>query len=89
MEDVIPGSKYTLEVSSPGLERKLSRPADFERFAGRQAKVLLREPVRGRRCWEGALAGCANGVVSLELSSGESVRFELEQLNRANLKFEW
>src|SRR3982074_1505499 len=44
IEDVVPGAKYTLEVSSPGLERKLSTPRDFERFVGQKAKVVLREP---------------------------------------------
>src|SRR6202049_2096992 len=44
VEDVIPGDSYTLEVSSPGLERKLFKEKDFERFAGQKAKVILREP---------------------------------------------
>ncbi len=57
IEDVIPGDSYTLEVSSPGLERKLSKPGDFERFVGRTAKVVLREPVENQRRWEGKLAG--------------------------------
>src|SRR5947209_5485144 len=45
IEDVVPGNNYTLEVSSPGIERRLSKHTDFERFAGQKAKVLLREPV--------------------------------------------
>lgn len=89
MEDVIPGAKYTLEVSSPGLERKLSKPQDFERFAGRKAKIWLREPLTGRRYWEGTLRGVRDGVVTLEPSSGEPVFFGLEAVERANLKFEW
>jgi ribosome maturation factor RimP len=51
VEDVIPGS-YTLEVSSPGVERKLLKLRDFERFTGKKIKVALREPVENsRRCW--------------------------------------
>src|SRR6476619_6095526 len=52
VEDVIPGDHYTLEVSSPGVERKLSKPSDFERFTGQKVKVLLREPLENQRHWE-------------------------------------
>src|SRR5450755_4747104 len=67
IEDVIPGDSYTLEVSSPGLERKLSKAKDFERFVGQKAKVVLREPVENQRRWEGRLAGISQGVVALEI----------------------
>jgi ribosome maturation factor RimP len=88
VEDVVPGESYTLEVSSPGLERKLSRPRDFERFIGRKAKIVLREPIDNQRRWEGTLAGFANGVVTLE-AGGRSIQFDLGQIEKANLKFEW
>src|SRR5215472_2796364 len=68
VEDVIPGDSYTLEVSSPGLERKLVSPKDFERFVGKKAKVTLREPVDNQRHWEGRLAGFSQGIVALEPS---------------------
>ena len=55
VEDVIPGDGYTLEVSSPGVERKLTRPLDFERFSARKSKFVLREPVENQRRWEGTL----------------------------------
>lgn len=87
VEDVVPGS-YTLEVTSPGVERKLLKPADYERFQGKRVKVVLREPVDNRRHWEGALAGLRDGVVELETDSGP-VRIRLDQVERANLKFEW
>src|ERR1700690_257502 len=45
VEDLIPGSRYVLEVSSPGLDRKLTRPAEFERFTGRLARISTTEPV--------------------------------------------
>jgi ribosome maturation factor RimP len=89
VEDVIPGDSYTLEVSSPGLERKLSRPKDFERFVGHKAKVVLREPVENQRRWEGKLAGFSQGVVALESSAGKVIHFPLAQVQKANLKFEW
>jgi ribosome maturation factor RimP len=87
VEDVVPGH-YTLEVSSPGLERKLLKPRDFERFQGKKAKVTLRAPVENQRHWEGTLAGFADGVVSLE-AAGREIRFPFEQVEKANLKFEW
>jgi ribosome maturation factor RimP len=87
VEDVL-SSHYTLEVSSPGVERKLSKPGDFERFQGKKAKVTLREPVENQRHWEGTLAGFADGVVSLE-AAGRQIRFPFDQVEKANLKFEW
>jgi ribosome maturation factor RimP len=68
IEDVIPGDSYTLEVSSPGLERKLSKAKDFERFVGQKAKVVLREPVENQRSWVGKLTGISQGVVALEIA---------------------
>ena len=89
VEDVMPGGRYTLEVSSPGLERKLLKPQDYERFQGKKAKISLRDPVEGRRHWEGMLAGFAEGSVTLETEPGITRRFPLEQIQKANLKFEW
>ncbi len=89
VEDVIPGDSYTLEVSSPGLERKLATPRDFERFVGKKAKVTLREPVDNQRHWEGKLAGFSEGIVELEASAGKIIHFPLAQVQKANLKFEW
>ncbi|MGB9606038.1 MAG: ribosome maturation factor RimP, partial [Bryobacteraceae bacterium] len=78
-----------LEVSSPGVERKLVTPRDYERFVGRKIKVVLREPVQEQRHWEGVLAGFAEGVVTLEPSPGRRLQLPLAQIQRANLKFEW
>jgi ribosome maturation factor RimP len=89
VEDVVPGDSYTLEVSSPGLERKLSRPKDFERFLGHKAKVVLRQPVDNQRSWEGKLAGFSDGVIALEPGNGKLIHFPLAQVEKANLKFEW
>ena len=87
VEDVVSGH-YTLEVSSPGVERKLLKPKDYIRFQGKKAKVVLREPLENRRHWEGTLAGLEDGALLLE-AAGRTVRVPLEQVQRANLKFEW
>ena len=89
VEDVVPGGRYTLEVSSPGVERKLLKPADYERFQGKKAKITLRDPLSGRRTWEGTLAGLAEGRVTLETAPGSSVQLPLDLIQKANLKFEW
>ena len=93
VEDVVPGGRYTLEVSSPGLERALKKPLDFERFTGKKAKVVLREPVENQRRWEGTLAGISDGIITMDTGGGpggsRSIRFPLAQVERANLKFEW
>ncbi len=89
VEDVIPGDSYTLEVSSPGLERKLSKTKDFERFVGHKVKVMLREPVENQRRWEGKLAGISQGIIALEPAAGRVIQFPLDQVQKANLKFDW
>src|SRR5580704_3188698 len=89
VEDVIPGARYTLEVSSPGVERKLTKPHEFERFVGQKVKVVLRQPVENQRHLTGTLKSFAAGVITLEPGPGKSVQFPLEQVEKANLKFEW
>src|SRR6266567_7720551 len=86
VENVVPGH-YTLEVSSPGVERKLLKPNDYIRFQGKKAKIVLREPLENRRHWEGTLAGLEGGSLLLE-TAGRTVRVPLDQVQRANLKFE-
>jgi ribosome maturation factor RimP len=66
VEDLVPGTEYTLEASSPGLDRKLSRPEDFERFSGCLVKVQTFEPIAGNRHWHGRLkAGGTGSVIAL------------------------
>src|SRR5262245_35555511 len=89
VEDVVPGGAYTLEVSSPGVERKLLKPQDFQRFQGKKAKITLKDPVEGRKNWEGTLAGFEDGQVALDTGSGNILRFGFAQVQKANLKFEW
>jgi ribosome maturation factor RimP len=69
VEDVVPGASYTLEVSSPGLDRKLSKPADFERFTGSLVKLSTRELHDGNRHFEGRLESFADGKLKLDLNA--------------------
>jgi ribosome maturation factor RimP len=69
VEDLVPGAEYTLEVSSPGLDRKLSRPADFERFRGSVVKLQTFQPVAGNRHWQGRLTAAGNGKITLDRSA--------------------
>ena len=89
VEDVIPGEEYTLEVSSPGVDRKLTKPREFERFVGQRVKITLRQPVDNQRQWVGALKSFSAGVITLEPAPGKNVVFSLDQVEKANLKFEW
>jgi ribosome maturation factor RimP len=89
-EDVISGEAgYTLEVSSPGVERKLTKPADYERFAGQKAKVVLLEAIGNQKHWEGTIKSLNGNVVTLEPSAGNFVEIPLDKIRKANLKFEW
>src|SRR5712691_1946818 len=69
IEDVVPGGSYLLEVSSPGLDRKLSRPADYERFTGSRVKVMTRQPVNGSRHFEGRLESFQQGRLTIEMNA--------------------
>ena len=80
---------YTLEVSYPGVERKLSRPRDFERVVGKKIRLALREPIEGQTRFEGKLAEFAADTLQVEVAPGQSVRIPLDRVQKANLKFEW
>src|ERR1022692_4808124 len=69
VEDAIPGGSYVMEVSSPGLDRKLTKAADFERFRGQRVKLMTREPVNNNRHFEGTLESFENGRLLLDLSA--------------------
>jgi ribosome maturation factor RimP len=93
-EDPIPNS-YELEVTSPGIERKLRKFRDWERFQGKKAKVVLKQPAEGDlKTFDGTIARAVSDdtgaqTVTVELTTGRQVTFPLEQVERANLKFEW
>jgi len=69
VEELIPGADYTLEVSSPGLERKLQRPEDYTRFTGNLVKVQTFSPVNDNRNWQGRLTKFEANVLTLDLSA--------------------
>jgi ribosome maturation factor RimP len=74
-------------MSSPGLDRKLVKPADYERFAGRLAKIWLEEPVEKQKYLEGRLAGYADGTVKLQLKDRE-IEVPYAGIRKANLVVE-
>jgi ribosome maturation factor RimP len=69
VEDLVPGADYTLEASSPGLDRKLSSARDFERFAGCLVKVQTFEPISGNRHWQGRLKAATGDGITLDLDA--------------------
>jgi ribosome maturation factor RimP len=97
VEDVMPGS-YTLEVSSPGLDRKLIKAADFSRFTGSRLKLTTRQPVDNNRHFEGRLESFKDGRLTLDLSvashksrkkmgtaAGEKIEIDFANVEKANL----
>ncbi len=99
VEDAVPGGSYVLEVSSPGLDRKLTKAADFERFRGCRVKLTTREPVNNNRHFEGKLESFESGKLLLDLSAARKskkkmspkegaapkVEIELGNVEKANL----
>jgi ribosome maturation factor RimP len=88
VEDLVSGPSYVLEVSSPGLDRKLLKPADYERFVGRRAKIWLNEPFENLKYFEGRLAGYADGRVRLELKD-RVIELPFAGIRKANLVVEF
>ena len=87
VEDLVPGPSYVLEISSPGLDRKLIKPADYERFVGRLAKIWLNEPIEKQVYLEGRLAGYADGVVKVTVRDRE-LAVPYAGIKKANLVVE-
>jgi ribosome maturation factor RimP len=83
VEDPIIGA-YTLEVSSPGLDRPLTRPEDFSRFAGFEAKLETRAPIAGRKRFRGRLIGLDGNLVRIATAEGEA-SLPIGDLQRARL----
>jgi ribosome maturation factor RimP len=88
VEEVIP-HKYTLEVSSPGLDRKLVKESDFSRFEGKLAKIQTRIPLQQQKVFKGRLKGLRDGRVVLELPQGSLLEIPLDVIQEARLEFEW
>lgn len=87
VEDFLPFS-YVLEVSSPGLDRPLTREEDYRRFAGRKARVRLRSAAAGRKNLQGKILGADRGRVRFELPSGDQLEVAVTEIERANLVIE-
>ena len=87
VEDPFPAS-YILEVSSPGLDRRLVKASDFAHFAGRKARVVVREPVDDQKVLEGRLAGFEAGRVRLDLGEAGLKELELSNIQKARLVVE-
>jgi ribosome maturation factor RimP len=101
VEDLVPGEEYTLEASSPGLDRKLIRPEDFERFRGCLVKVQTFEPIRNNRHWQGRLVAgqeskAQTGTITVDLAAVQqnsksrksgvnTVEIGLSNIEKANL----
>ena len=88
LEQAALGRAYTLEVSSPGLDRPLRHEADYRRFTGRLAKIVTAEPIDGQSAFAGRLAGLDGGAVLLE--EGRKVhRVPVGKIKRALLDVEF
>jgi ribosome maturation factor RimP len=100
VEDLIAGAEYTLEVSSPGLDRKLRTVGDFERFCGSLVKLQTFQPIAGNRHWQGRLTQVSPATVTLDLSAlkqkgkskkaaakaaAENLEVDLSSIEKANL----
>jgi ribosome maturation factor RimP len=81
-------SPYHLEVSSPGLDRPLTRDTDFVRFAGKAARIVTRDPIGGQRNFRGRLAGWVDEAVLLNLEDGRQVRIPRDLIAKARLEIE-
>jgi ribosome maturation factor RimP len=88
VEDLIPSS-YTLEVSSPGLERKLVKESDYTRFGGKLARIQTRIPLNQQRVFRGRLQGLHEGKVRLESPKGGVLEIPLDVIAETRLEFDW
>jgi len=91
VEELINGPSYVLEVSSPGMDRALTKPADFERFTGRSAKVWTNQPVEELSFMEGRITGVESGTVRLELKgkTPRTIEVPFAAIRKANLVVEF
>ena len=99
VEDVVPGGSYTLEVSSPGLDRKLSRATDFKRFVGSRLRLKTRQPINKNQHFEGRLESFTNDRLTLDTGAAsrksrkkmgagegeEKIEIEFANVEKANL----
>jgi ribosome maturation factor RimP len=88
VEDVVP-TAYTLEVSSPGLDRPLRRAEDYQRFVGRRAKLVMRQAIDGQTFFKGTIGGLEGEDVLIDSENGRRHRVPLAAITRAHLEVEF
>ena len=88
VDDLIPFS-YTLEVSSPGLDRKLVRESDYTRFEGKLARIQTRIPLNQQKVFRGRLQGVHDGKIRLELLAGPTLDIPFDVIDEARLEIDW
>jgi ribosome maturation factor RimP len=88
VEDII-SHPYTLEVSSPGLDRTLSKPEHFARFTGNMVKIKTFQPINGQKVFRGTLLGLVEGKVSVELETGVVLEIPMTGITKASLEVEF
>ncbi len=88
VEDFI-SHAYTLEVSSPGLDRALTKPDHFVRFAGNTVKIKTHQPIEGQKVFRGILRGTADASVKIELETGTVLEIPLNNITKASLEVEF
>jgi ribosome maturation factor RimP len=88
VEDIIPHA-FTLEVSSPGLDRTLSKPEHFIRFAGSAVKIKTYQQINGEKVFRGKLLGMADSVVTIELEAGTVLEIPMTNITKASLEVEF
>jgi ribosome maturation factor RimP len=88
VEDLIPFS-YTLEVSSPGLDRKLVKDSDYIRFDGKLARIHTRIPLHNQKVFRGMLKGFQDGKVRLEMPNGDFLEIPSDVIQEARLEVDW
>jgi ribosome maturation factor RimP len=88
VEDLVPYS-YTLEVSSPGIERGLYKPSDYARFAGSRIRLKTLQPINGQRNFRGKLLGIEGDRVSLEADAAGRLEIPFENIVKANIEYRY
>jgi ribosome maturation factor RimP len=88
VEDIFPG-QYLLEVSSPGIERGLYKPADYQRFAGNRVKLRTSEPIGGQRNFRGSLVGIAGEIVTIDADGAGRIEIPYDKIAKANIEYKF
>ena len=85
VEEIVPHA-YTLEVSSPGLDRSLSKPEHYRKSLGKQVRIKTFQAINDQKVFRGTLSGIEDSVAVLEMESGEVLRIPLDNISKASLE---